>query len=75
MIYSIKKLLLDCKENNIDIHFLWTPAHKGITGNEIADAQAKASLKEEINESSHFYFKNLNEQIKKDLINDSRKFI
>ena len=41
---EIKKVLERLECNRQDVRFIWTPAHIGITGNEMADRRAKQAL-------------------------------
>jgi hypothetical protein len=47
IVQEIHSLLLTLTRKGIDICFLWVPGHKGIAGNEKADAMAKEALSDE----------------------------
>jgi len=56
LIHYIKRSWLNCINKGIELYLFWVPAHKGITGNEIADLLAKRA-------SIHGYKPNFNLRI------------
>uniref|UniRef100_A0A6P7F508 Uncharacterized protein LOC114326575 n=1 Tax=Diabrotica virgifera virgifera TaxID=50390 RepID=A0A6P7F508_DIAVI len=43
LILNIKKLIMDHKQNNVTVSFIWTKGHCGVEGNEVADIAAKST--------------------------------
>ena len=44
---AIQRDLIGCRNNEIEVQFMWAPAHVGIVGNEKADSLAKAGTRKE----------------------------